>query len=374
MKSIKYIISIFTLLFIWSCDTVELEEVRAVDESEIVAPTLQSMETVIIDQNSYDNKETVTFSWDPADFGFNAAVVYSIYLTTDSISDYNLASNINSTSFTIDHQALFDKLIGENNLALPTNEVSTVSVYITATVGSDFTVVKSGAQSIDFDIAKIGLDGDLLYISGEYNDWSDSRSAIVGLEKVYSGYVDMNWKNHENTEYKFVDFLYASVDWGDWYGGSLDALSPSAGESLNITPGMKFFNVDLNTKTATVMNFTKVGLTGINGQWGTPAVEMEYDYNNKYYYVVSEADTKGFRILCYSPEDTGWGWSYTMGPRTIDELHISLGSDVKVFDSSISKPLVGGDPNMSLDEAGTYKFILYYTATDASWHFKVERP
>lgn len=373
MKKIMYIISALALLVIGSCDTKELEEVRAVAESEVVAPTFQAMETVIIDQDSYDNEETVTFSWEPADFGFNAAIVYSIYLSTDSVADYNLAANINGTSYTIDHQALYDKLVGENNLALPTNEVTTVSVYIAATVGSNFTVVKSESQSMTFDIAKIGLDGDLLQIAGDYNGWSTSGSAIVGLDKIYAGYVNMNWKNQESVSYKFVDNVYSTSGWGDWYGGSLDALSTS-GDNMTITPGMKFFNVDLNTNTASVMNFTKVGLTGINGAWRTPAVEMTYDYENNYYYVVSEADTRGFRILCYSPEDTGWGWSYTMGPRTPEELKISLGSDVKVFDSRISKPLVGGDPNMSLDEAGTYKFILYYTATDASWHFKVDRP
>lgn len=373
MKYVKYIFIVCAILSIWSCDNKDLEEVRALPADMVVTPSVQSMEEVAIDQDSYDAKEEVTLQWSAADFGYSAAVNYSIYMSTDAVADFVLASNIGSTTYTIDHQALYDKLVGESNLALPTNAVSTVHVYITATIGSDFTVVKSDVVDFTFDIARIGLEGDALYISGDYNGWSTSGSAIVGLDKVYAGYVDMNWKGQESIGYKFVDFLYSSASWGDWYGGSLDALSTS-GDNMATTPGMKFFNVDLNTNTARIMNFTKVGLTGINGAWATPALEMAYDYVNKYYYVVSAASTQSFRILCFSPDDTGWGWSYTMGPRTIEDLHLSLGSDVKVFDNNISKPLVGGDANMSLDVEGTYKFILYYTGTDAMWHFKVERP
>lgn len=373
MKYIKYIIVVLAASIIGACDTKELEEVRAFKDSEIAAPVIKPMEMVSINQESYDAEELVTFTWEPANFGYDAAVNYSIYLSTSTVENYALASNIRATSFSIDHQALFDKLVGANNLALPLNAVSKVSVYVTATVGSDFTVVKSNATEMSFNIAKIGLEGDLLNISGEFNAWSTSGAGIIGLDKVYSGYVDMNWKDQTSTPYKFVDFTYASAAWGDWFGGSLDALS-ATGDNLNVAPGMKFFNVDLNTMQASVMNFTKVGLTGVNGAWGTPSLEMTYDFANKYYYAVTEADTKPFRILCFSPEDTGWGWSYTMGPRTVEDLKLSVGSDVKVFDSKVSKPLVGGDPNMQLNEAGTYKFILYYTATDATWHFKVEKP
>ncbi len=373
MKYLKYIILVLVLPLFISCDTKELEEVRAFSDSEIVAPVLKPMEVVAIDQKSYDDEAVVTFTWEPANFGYSAAVSYSIYLTSSTASDYALASNIRATSFTIDHQALYDKLIGPNNLALQVNEVSSVKVYLTATVGSNFTIVKSGEMEMSFDIAQIGLDGDLLRISGDFNEWSTKGVAIVGLDKIYSGYVDMNWKDKESTAYKFVDFTYASASWGDWYGGSLDVLSAS-GENMTLAPGMKFFNVDLNTMKATVMNFTKVGLTGVNGKWATPALDMAYDYANKYYFVVTEVDTKPFRILCFSPDDTGWGWSYTMGPRTVEDLKIQVGSDVKVFDNKISKPLVGGDPNMQMNEAGTYKFILYFTATDATWHFKVEKP
>jgi len=373
MKNIKYILWVFAILFIWSCDTSELVEVRAVSESEMESPILNSMGTVVIDQNSYDNEETLTFNWTSADFGYPAAISYALYLSSETTTDYELAANINSSSYTIDHQALYDKLVGENNLGLPTNQVSSLSVYVTATVGSNFTVIKSDIQSISFDIAKIGLDGDLLQIAGEFNGWSTSGAAIVGNEKVYSGYVNMNWKDHESTKYKFVDFVYSTAAWGDWFGGTLDELSPTGGD-ITITPGMKHFDVDLNTNTAKVINFTKIGLTGLGG-WATPSMEMEYDYTNEYYWIVADAATTDqFRILCYSPEDTGWGWSYTMGPRVAEDLIVGYDSDVKIFDTSISKPLLGKDPNMKVNEDGTFKFILYYTATDATWHFRVERP
>ncbi len=374
MKYIKYLFLLCAVSFYWSCDNNELEKTMALPDSNIVVPSVQSMDTVVINKTSYDAKATVKFEWSPADFGFKSATTYKIYMSAGSVSDMVLASNISTPSFTIDHQALYDKLVGKKNLALPINKVSTVQVYVTATIGTNFTIVKSEPKSIKFKIGKAGVDGDLLNIAGDFNDWSTSDAGIIGLNKIYSGYVDMNWKDHTNTGYKFVDFGHTTSEFGESYGGSLAALSLTGG-NLNATPGMKFFKVDLNTGKSSIINFTKVGLTGLNGKWATPALEMIYDYENKYYYVVTEATTDNFRILCYSPEDTGWGWSYTMGPRTIPELSIKAGSDVKVFDSNtVSKPLIKSDPNMKLDVAGKYKFILYYTATDATWHFKVERP
>lgn len=369
MKNIKYILCVFAMLLMWACDTNELEQIGAVAESEIVSPKLNSMETVVIDQESYDNEEILTISWEPADFGYQAAINYSIYMSSESTTDFQLASNISTASFEIDHQALFDKLAGSNNLALPLNEVSTVSVYVTATVGADFTVVKSETLQMSFDLARIGLEGDLLSIAGDFNGWSTGGAGILGEDNVYTGYVDMNWKDHESTGYKFVD-----VDYGaDSYGGSLDALS-TTGDDLTIAPGMKHFKVDLNTNTASVINFTKVGLTGLTG-WATPSMEMQYDYTNKYYWLIADAvTTDQFRILCFSPEDTGWGWSYTMGPRAIEDLTIGYGSNVKVFDNNISKQLIKADANMKVNEDGTFKFIFYYTSTDATWHFRVERP
>lgn len=374
MKKIYMLIcGLSVMVLLWSCDPNKLEEIRTVPDNQIVAPTLHAMDAIVINQESYDNEDLVTFSWESADFGYSAAISYSLFISSATYQDFELASNVNGTSYSIDQQALYDKLVGAENLALPVNEVSNLEAYVTATVGSNFTIVKSSPINVSVDIAKIGLEGDLLYISGEFNSWSSSAAAIVGTEKVYAGYVDMNSKSSATTLYKFVDYVYSSNSWGDWIGGSLDALSPNGG-NLSISTGMKHFNVDLNTNQASVINFTKIGLTGLGG-WKTPSIEMAYDYTNKYYYVVADATTTdSFRVLFYSPEDTGWGWSYTLGPRVREDLSIGYGSDVKIFDNNISKPLLGGDANMKVNEDGTFKFIIYYTATDAAWHFKVEKP
>jgi hypothetical protein len=358
---------------VYSCDNDVLETVKTFSEDQMMSPSIHQIDSVVINQKSYDEKALVTFSWNKADFGVNAAINYSIYLSSNTKKDFLLASNISKTFFEIDQQVFYDKLVGESNLALPKNKISNISYYVTATIGSNFKVIKSDSSVLKVNIGKIGLAGDLLFLSGDFNNWSNSANAIVGNEKKYTGYVDMNWKDHTTISYKFLDFVYSSASWGDWFGGDLSSISTSGG-NITTTPGMKFFNVDLKTKQASIINFTKVGLTGINGKWATPALEMSYDYDKKYYWVVTSATTEKFRILCYSPEDTGWGWSYTMGPRSIDDLQIGIDSDVKVFDNSISKPLIGGDANMQVKAEGTYKFILYYTATDATWHFKVERP
>lgn len=152
MKHIKYIICAFAILFIWSCDSQGLEEVKALPEAQIAPAKVKSASTVVITKETVDAKEEFTFEWEPADFGYSAEVSYSIYLSGPTVSDYSLAENILDVSYAIEHKLLYDRLTNAKKLGLPKGQVSTVSVYVTATIGSDFAVVKSAPVNIDFNV------------------------------------------------------------------------------------------------------------------------------------------------------------------------------------------------------------------------------
>jgi|GEM_PF-1228161 len=376
MKTIENIIILgISTLLIYSCDTNKLDVVKTYAEDAIVAPVFNTMSDVVVNQANYDGNGDVTFSWKPADFGCKAAVDYAVYMSSSSKSDVCIGSGINATQYAIDYQSLYNRLVGKSYLALPKGKSSTVKCYVTASIGTDYTTVKSLESEITFEVGRISNGIDMLYISGDYDNDSADEHGIESQNNnhIYAGFVDMHNSTMENTSYRFVDYTYASSLAGNWYGGSLDALTLD-GDKLSTTTGLKYISVNLTTNKASIINFTKVGLTGFNGSWGTPAIEMTYNESTKDYTVTAEYTSGNFRVLCYSPDAGLWGgWNYTMGPKTIPELTLQDGSDVKVYHASISKPLVGGDPNMKINEYGKYTFRFYYESADATWHLSVKK-
>ena len=139
MKNIKYLAMLTAAAMLAACDPNGLDTVKTYPAEDIVAPMLQPMETVEVSQANYDENGNVTFSWTAADFGAAAGVDYSIYMSSENYPDMCLASKINATSYEIDYQTLYNRLIGESYLGLPKGGVQTVPCYVTATTGSNFT-------------------------------------------------------------------------------------------------------------------------------------------------------------------------------------------------------------------------------------------
>ena len=79
MKNIKYLAMLTAAAMLAACDPNGLDTVKTYPAEDIVAPTLQPMETVEVSQANYDENGNVTFSWTAADFGAAAGVDYSIY-------------------------------------------------------------------------------------------------------------------------------------------------------------------------------------------------------------------------------------------------------------------------------------------------------
>jgi hypothetical protein len=361
MKYNRYLLPcLFIIALFAGCD--ELEKTTAYNREQIVSPVLTSTAPVIITEDNYATGMT-TFSWEAADFGYPAQISYAIYAGYGDVSGYCLFDNINVNSYTVANEALYTKLTGVSFLGLPTGE-SDVSVYITASIGSNYETVQSATSTIRFDLAELASVPVLLYLPGSYNGWGMFSNGIWGTENVYKGYVDMN-ASGSPVEFKFL------TGKGEWLGNSLDAIGE--GDNLTATPGLYYITVDLNENKASMVPFTIVGLTGINGAWGTPAVAMDYDAAGKCYKAtVNVTETGTFRILCYSPEDAaGWFWSYTIGVASAGDVDVAGGSVVKLLPPSESG--VAGDGNMFMRETGAFEFKFYYNPADSYFYLSITK-
>ncbi|MDR1558071.1 MAG: SusE domain-containing protein [Tannerellaceae bacterium] len=352
------------LLFVASlfagCD--KLEQVTAYGNDRIVGPQLQSTGPVIITEDNYATG-TTTFSWKGADFGYPAQVSYAIYAGYGSVSDYCLFENINTTSYTVSNEALYTKLTGVSYLGLPTGTTD-ISMYVTATIGSRYEVIKSAPATLRFELAELSSVPTLLYLPGSYNGWDMYSHGIWGTKNVFKGYVDMNAADSP-VEFKFL------TSKGEWLGNTLDAIGE--GGNLTTASGLYYVTADLNEYKATLIPFTIVGLTGINGTWATPAVALPYDAASKRYKATIDVTATGsFRVLCYSPEDAaGWFWSYTLGVASADDIDVSGGSAVRLLPPSESG--VAGDGNMMMRETGTFEFAFYYNPADSYFYLSITK-
>ncbi|MDR1557675.1 MAG: SusE domain-containing protein [Tannerellaceae bacterium] len=340
----------------------KLEQVTAYGSDRIVSPQFQSAGSVVITEDNYATG-TTTFSWKGADFGYPAQVSYAIYAGYGSVSDYCLFENINLTSYTVSNEALYTKLTGVSYLGLPTG-ASDVSMYVTATIGSHYEVVESAPVTVRFELAELSSIPTLLYLPGSYNGWAMYSHGIWGTENLYKGYVDMNASGSP------VVFKFLTAK-GEWLGNTLDALG--GGDNLTTAPSLYYVTADLNEYKATLVPFTIVGLTGINGTWATPAVALPYDAASKRYKATIDVTATGsFRVLCYSPEDAaGWYWSYTLGAASADDVDVAGGSVVRLLPPSESG--VAGDGNMMMRETGTFEFAFYYNPTDSYFYLSITK-
>lgn len=370
MKSIK-IFSLLALVAAFaSCDPNQLEVVKAYEPSNYVAPTLKDMPTVAVSQTNYDAKNTVTFSWDKADFGMDTAVNYAIYMTRPNGTDMCLASAIYSTQYTIDYQSLYAKLVGESNLGLAKGALHTVPVYIVASLGDSRYQCQSAPKNVTFEVSRISTGINMLYVSGDFNNNHPDKHGIEETTpgtKSYQGLVNMKSSVGSN-KVKFLEYTYAGTLAGDTYGDK-DGMLGIGGDGIAADPELSYVRADLNKGTYSIYKLGgAVKLCGFNGSWSFRSnPELVYNAEENAWIGTAEYKSSNFRI---SINDS---WSYTFGPKTINELTVKDGSDIKIYHNDISKKFVGGDANVKLNAPGNYVFKFYYESADATWHLSIRK-
>ena len=371
MKSIK-IFSLLALVAAFaSCDPNQLEVVKAYEPQNYVAPNLKDMGTVAVSQTNYDANNAVTFNWDKADFGMDTAVNYSIYMKRTDGTDMCLASAIYATYYTIDTQSLYAKLVGESNLGLAKGATHNVPVYIVASLGDSRYQCASDPKDVTFQVARISTGINMLYISGDFNGNHPDKHGIEETTdggKSYQGLVNMKNSSMSTTKVKFLEYTYAGTLDGDSYGDNGGVLA-KGGAAIEATPELSYVKADLNTGKYSIATLAgQVKLCGFNGSWSfSKNPELVYDADENAWIGTADYTSGSFRISINN------SWSYTFGPKTINELTVKDGSDIKIYHNDISKKFVGGDANFKINKAGSYTFRFYYESADGTWHLSIKK-
>lgn len=183
MKKAFYIAFAAALLCFSSCeiyefggasgpsDTVVVGQTRLAAEKDFVAPRLQEMSDIIVDNTN--SKESVTFLWTPADFGAPVSISYNVYL--EGNGNKALAGTSKTNSLTITKADLNGIVV--NSLGVKANEAADVSASVEATVAdTDINAVKS-ANTVSFNVKTFKAKLNFLYICGQFQNGWDVANA-----------------------------------------------------------------------------------------------------------------------------------------------------------------------------------------------------
>ena len=339
MKFTRYILSLLVIaLGFASCD--ELDKTNAVDGEDIRIPVLNPLGDISIKDSN--KEEEVPFTWSAADFGYQAMIdygIHAVYTDENGEHDILLFSGINETSYATTKDVLnvkFCTAVEEGGLGIAEYATVTVGFYVTATIGTDYTVVRS-AENITSKVttAQAVVKAKGLYVPGSHQGWAPDAAQMIfesAETDVYIGYLDLNTEDGSDAEFKFT----SQPDWnGTNYGGSLDAIDNDGGAG-NLTTASGFYKakLDLVNMKAELTKMETVGLMGSFNDWAED-LPMTYDWASKIYSATITVEANGeFKIRFNG------NWDYNFGGDIND--------------------LTEGGGNIVIEEAGTYLVKFFY--------------
>ncbi|MEY3050751.1 MAG: hypothetical protein RLY31_536 [Bacteroidota bacterium] len=312
------------------------------------APTL----TAPSDNGSYVLAEAdaaevfAVFSWTPADFGFQAAISYTLEMDQAG-NDFAAAVTLGVTNGLSLEDVTVEKVNNillakelEGGVATPTQ------IRVRAKVSNDVQELVSAPLTMVVTPYESVVDYPKLQVPGNYQGWDPSNESTVihslRSDGMYEGFL---FFSTAGTEYKFTQGYSWDVNWGD--DGADGSLDPGGANILAAEVGMHRLNVDLNTLTfsSQLTNWGLIGSATPNG-WDSD-IDMIYDDAGGYLTLTTDLVAGEIKF------------------RANDDWAINLGDD------GPNGKLEYDGANIAIGEAGNYTIDLLLN--DAKYTYRVTK-
>lgn len=350
-----------------SCSNQELDPVATSSTINMTAPTGGTF----VLAGSTAGTTVFTASWTSAQFGFSAAVTYSLQAVkstqTFAVNSPTITLLTSNSSADLNQKAVTQRDF--NNLLLSAGgSIGTSGSFKLRIIGKPSTQLSSSTNGVfavsnevsvtatpydtfdEFD--KIYVPGNYQGASGYGSNWSPGDASVAKLFSAgnngnYEGFV---WMNDANPSFKFTPVPAWSGDKGESNGSG--AYSGILGTASNINPadgaGTYFFTVNWPALTYT-MSKRQVAIIGAAtpSGWGTPTY-LTFDTNPTsatYQMYTKTLALTADEFLIRLKDD----WSVKMGTLSGNTETTTTGSQYKI-------KLNGG--NMKVPTAGNYKIVL----------------
>ncbi len=341
IKKLTILAILASVIFI-SCTKDEIKTIlKAGNPMQLtVAPT-----TLVLLQANAANQATV-FTWEKADFGYNAAINYTIQICKGGT---NFASSATTTEIDMGISLTRTFTVGEFNAKMleiiSDGIATTVQVRIKAIVGSNVDPIFSNVVDMTvtayLDIVAYGWP-DAMNLAGNHQGWDPgSAPQIVKTRNGgYGGYEGYIVFNNPSPEFKMVK----GNNWGAGdYGSAGAGLLGNGGPNLTLPAGgagvTGLYRIRANTSTMT-WGYDKIDTWGIIGSatpggWGS-STPMLFNSSNGSWSITTDLVAGEIKF------------------RANNDWAINFGDDGPVD----GKPEYGGQ-NIAVANPGNYTITLF---------------
>ena len=197
-----------------SC-TKDLEEVKAYAPENVVAPVINALDVTDVVITADNQTETLTFSWEAADFGAPTAINYSIMAAYNEV-ELPVVTGVNATEYPVTYEAL--NAVVAFDLKCPLDVASAVDFRIAASISSNYPTVYSDVITLNVTPTAAEKKYDMYYVIGSFNGWAHGTVAanydflynFSGDGNTYEGIIDFREVGGA-IEFKFTH----GAAWGD---------------------------------------------------------------------------------------------------------------------------------------------------------------
>lgn len=291
------------------------------------------------------NNIITSFEWTAADFGYQAAINYTLEIDQ---AGNNFATGITLGSTT--DLSLDDVTVGKVNAillasGLPFGFPNEMEIRVCASVSNLVETLCSDGVALKINPYAAEIVYPKLTVPGDYQDWNpaDDNYSVYSRksDEIYEGYI---YFEVETANYKFAQGGTWDVNWGDvGQDGTLDSGGIDNNITTNDGSGMYLIHCDLNT------------LTHFNQKtdWG----------------LLGDATSTGW------DNDTDFEWDADKGALTIT-ADLSVGEikfrandsdDINFGDDFNNGTLEAGGANIPITEAGSYTIDLILNVADYTY-------
>ena len=337
------ILSLFALVF----SACEKDEERVIARQGTSPALTASTSTLVLDQASA-GADALTLSATPSDYGFNAAVTYTLELARKG-SNFS-----DSVVVALDRTRTKKFTVGElngilNKLELPAASESQVEARVKSQVAPSVAPVYSNVVTINATPYADLVDYPSIYVPGSYQSWAPDKApkiSTVSDKKIYEGYINFP---DAATEFKFTTAPNWNENFGDAATGASKTLKAD-GANIKVTaPGYYLVKADLEALTWDVVKTTwgVIGDATPNG-WEKEDHDLTYDAATGTW--KTTLNLLGGKKMKFRANDK---WDINMGDLETPNGFLAYGG------ADISVPVDGRyDIVLNLSVPGNYRYTL----------------
>lgn len=325
-------------------------------KSDGIAPVVKLGSTTV-ELTSATATDTVSvINWSRADFGYKAAVSYTVELVKAGTS-FNAGKKVNvgnAAQLKYTGAVLNEAAIG---LGIAAGTTGVIDIRIKSSL-SDSTYIYSAVAKLT--VTTYQVDFPALIVRGG-NSWITPSARSKGFvltspnyDGKYEGYIYLPNADGWGGDALKLEVQSTGVQYG--WGGSSTTMAAGSSGNLWFTPAPNYMKVNADVNTGTV-NFTPVKfyLTGDHNGWSTSATPMTFNAVTNQWVATNVSFTAGNKFVFTS--NGGYDISY------------KVNSEGKVV---YAGPPSWAGSDINAPGTGTYTVILDMSAGDGRYTYKIQ--